>query len=519
MIHTRTLPLLAPWRPLWAALAALLWLVACPATAWAQAPKVSFRVEPTQLKVGQVLQVTVEIENYSGGLAPPAFPPVQGFAMGGTSTSIRIINGRQTFSQGMNYLARTPGTVQVPPFEVRVQGKAYQFKGKTVTVMPSTNPNAQQAPDLGFDSRVDDFQGDATQPPDIRLEMQLSTATCYAGEEVRLEVKCLVYETDVPRIHLAYDDVAEMMATYKLPDCWVVQEQMTTAPVAGVVRDGRRYAAVTVAQLRLYPLKPGVILLPALRMAYTGAVSKGNKGLMVYDKFYAESQPRTLKAQALPPPPPHLAGEAVAVGNFVLTDKLATNRTPALTPTTYTLTLTGRGNLSLLPPPVVSASDTAFDWEATNVEVQYLPFDHAESGTVVYTYALTPRREGVQRLQPPVFYYFNPQTGRYDSLRPSPTEVLVLPAYLSAVGDDFFAQRLAQADATLRSRPLPLPALLAGLLAFMLLAALLYRYGRQMLAGLRTLPAQLKQAWQLAQGKAPSLPAKLRRHKPQDPFA
>jgi hypothetical protein len=125
-----------------------------------------------------------------------------------------------------------------------------------------------------------------------------------------------------------------------------------------------------------------------------------------------ELEVRPLPAEGRP------AGFAGAVGQFEFDARVQPTELAAGEPVTVTLSLAGRGNLGLVSAPSLGANDQlrVYDAKLITEEVDAA----AASGRKVYEQVLIPRSASVTSLPAVAFSYFNPESGRYETIQRGP---------------------------------------------------------------------------------------------------
>lgn len=218
------------------------------------------------------------------------------------------------------------------------------------------------------------------------------------------------------------------------------------APPAPVVRDARRCFETLSYRRALFPLFPGAAVIPPATLTYA---------LPLSTSFFAREENfevRTDSARFVAVEPP-LAGRPVgyagAVGSLAAVARFGAATSRMGDPVTFTLRLTGLGNVKLLPRPAL-----AVEWATVALGGERVTIDTTAprvSGTKEFDWLLTPRRAG--RLLAPVVRYpfFDPVLGRYDVALVETSSIDVAPATLAsadtAIGSRYSIRRAMRDEA------------------------------------------------------------------------
>ena len=207
----------------------------------------------------------------------------------------------------------------------------------------------------------------------------------------------------------------------------------------------------------LFPLSPGRYAIPASRLTYA---------LPQSPSFFSREEERTLRSEALafvaidPPQRGRPGGWSGAVGRWSVTARADAATARVGDPFVLSLRVTGVGNATLLPRPVI-----VIPWGELVPEDEHVSLDSTPSalaGTKEFSWLVTPRDPGLATVPALEYVYFDPIARRYDVARSTPITIRVAPGDLVRVpararepgADTVLALRPALAGA----RPLALPA-------------------------------------------------------------
>ncbi len=383
----------------------------------------------TDIGVNEVFTISItleneEVENYSG------FPDITDMLKRGTSSSAstNIINGQMSFTQSIiqNYIPTKEGKFVIKPFTMKVNGKAIFCPGATIHVGP---PVQRKRSSTFFDTDVDDFFGNTREPTefvDVKDKAFLAVSTSkneiYVGEGVTTALSFYVAEDNEAEMQF-YDLQNQLMALVKKikpGHCW--EENFMIQQVEGQPVDinGKRYMQYKLYEATFYPLTAKDISFPSLDLKlikYKVAKNPSFFGNNRQEDFKIfKSAYKKVKVKELPP---HPLRDKVAVGVFELREDLRPIKVEAGKGFTYVFKIIGEGNISSISAP---------DILTTEKITIYPPSIHQTinrlMGRVVgdktFTYYGTPLDTGIYQLKDYLqFTFFNPKTGKYESLRPA----------------------------------------------------------------------------------------------------
>ncbi len=307
-----------------------------------------------------------------------------------------------TLTEGRFVVATsTPGRVVLPQFLASAGIAAARSAPLVVDIRPAMTTSAlvlvRATLDAGDGRRADTLY--IGQQVDYVVDVQLNDAA-----RQRLRHNPTFFPPDMPAT-LAYD----------------------LAPPAPVVRAARRCFETLSYRRALFPLFPGPAVIPPATLTYA---------LPLSTSFFAREENfevRTDSARFVAIEPPlagRPAGYAGAVGRLAAVTRFGAASSRMGDPVTFTLRLTGLGNVKLLPRPAVDV-----DWATVAPAGERVTIDTTAarvSGTKEFDWLLTPRRAG--RLQAPIVRYpfFDPVLGRYDVALADGSTIDVAPATLAA---------------------------------------------------------------------------------------
>lgn len=372
----------------------------------------SLEVEaPRSVYEGQQFQVTFSVDAKPSAFEQPVWGPIQ-VQMGpsvGQSTSVQIINGSmsRSFSYSYTFVCRVPraGAYTIPSASVVVDGKRVTSQPFNIEVVPlSGGPGSTQS---GSDT------GERANGDDLFVAISLSRKDVYQGEPIEATLR--IYT----RLDLvAFDDI-------RFPDFkgfWAKElETPQQISFTSVTVNGRRYNMGVLKRYLLYPQRHGEVTIDPMRISVQYRVRTQSRSF--FDEFMGtfrtasatlSSQPQRVNVKPLPQgkPSSFLGGVgAFSVKSSLDRDSIKTNEA-----VTYSLEVSGTGNLQLLTAPSLTMPATVEVFPPKTDE-RISSKTGGQQGTVVYEYVLIPRAPGNITLPPFEFSYFDPTSRSYKTVK------------------------------------------------------------------------------------------------------
>ena len=398
---------------------------------------VSFTVQaPRQVNEGSKFNVTFVLKNAEGsGFVAPDIPgatKLYGPALS-TSYSQSWVNGKSSSSSSqeytMIYKATKQGRLSVGAASVDVNGRRMTTKPFTIDVLP---------PDKAANSRTRSLQEDQQQHERRGVQyddpITQSADKAVTGNDifVRIEMsKPRVYEQQAVvctiKLYTKYQ-VSQFIPTLQPSFDGFLIEEIPMQPSLNNVEthNGQQYMVAVLKKCILYPQQSGKL-----------TITSGNYDVNVvqYENyrtiFGTLSQPvekklvvksNTATVNILPLPEPKPADFTGAVGRFTVATSI--NPTPLKTyqAATYSYVVTGTGNLKYIKAPEIAFPKQMDVYDPkTNLKVN--PGGGDMSGSVQIDYPFIPQFAGDFTIPASRFTFFNPETGKYESI-PVPEQPL-----------------------------------------------------------------------------------------------
>lgn len=431
-------------------LAALFVLAIVPVVA---AEKVTFEANsPLTVAVGEPFRVEFALNAIpdKGTFKAPSFEGFEVIAgpVESTGHSVQIVNNSMTRVTNCTItfvlVPQAAGTATVGAAEVAVDGTVYRTKPLAIeTVDEGQAPGGAAAGGGGQAGQSGEASSEAAAQSrvakdDILLRAIVSRTTVFKGEPLRVTFK--LYER-VPVV--GYNDV-------KFPSFngfWAQELDTQNARRERETFNGKVYETFVAKEYLLYPQQAGTLVIePAELTAVAQVIIQSRRSL---DPFFGGGHdfvnvPRKLQSPRInvtvkPLPSGAPASFSGAVGSFTMDATLPPERLAANSAATYTVKISGTGNLTFVQAPKLTLPAS---FEQYNVKTTESINTSAAgiSGYRQFEYPFIARAEGTYDLEPVEFTYFDPGRMQYMTLHSRPLELEITPDAKGGGSDAYVVQ-------------------------------------------------------------------------------
>ncbi|MCS6933875.1 MAG: BatD family protein [Chitinophagales bacterium] len=398
----------------------------------AQAQVRFYATAPKSVPVNQTFQLSFTIENGSGSNLK--LPPLNDFQiLGGpnTSTSMQWVNGQVTQSVSYTYILKpkAEGTYKIGKASVTVSGVNMESNELTIEVgKPVATPPQTRQP-RGWDPFADDpfFNPYATpaEPEkstaelqeelkdDVLMRVLVSKSSVYKGEMLTVTYK-LYFRQNLTGFNVTKAPAFDGFWSQEVNLDPKRKQQVETY-------NGKQYYTIEVMKYNLYPQRDGTLTIPAIEVNTTALVQARTRSRSIFDDFFNMGRhtqvPLTLKTNTLTVQvkelpagqPPGFQG---AVGRYSFEARISAKETKTDEPITYSMKITGTGNLKFVEAPKLQAPEE-FEVFEPKIKENITNSSEGLTGSKQYDYLLIPRQPGEYTLQAYTFSYFDPATAKY----------------------------------------------------------------------------------------------------------
>lgn len=388
-----------------------------------QAQELKATVNPAKPVVGRPFQVSFQVSGAQASrLQAPDFGGLQ--LLGGPSTfaNTQIINGQVSQSFSYSYTLRAPkaGTFTIGAATIEVGGESVSSKpisvevGAAAAAAGNSGGNAGAAGNAQTDEAI---AGDvmAQIKENVFLRALVSKSDVYQGEQLIVTYKLYT------RAGLSGLDYAESPS---FKNFWKEEFDPENVQFVQEAYKGQQYNTAIIKRAILFPQKSGELEINPLKLDTKVQVrtQTRRRRRSVFDDFFGnggvQEVPYTvssgivkIKSRPLPRDgkPADFTG---AVGDFNLTVTLDNEEIQTGDAATFSVTLSGKGNIKALEMPKLEFPPD-FEVYDPKVDDRSSASSGSISGTKSFDYLVIPRNPGAYKLPKVTFSYFDPVKKRY----------------------------------------------------------------------------------------------------------
>ena len=378
---------------------------------------------------GQPMEIVLTVRDARSAEVPETINvPGLKIQLFGRSTRFEMNNFQITSSLTYTYsvVPERTGEFDIPSVSVQVGGKTIQTNPVRLTVVDSAlgAPSAQPAP---MPSAADPSLPPTPQGQAVPFfgELVFSKKKAWVGEPIPVELRYYFLGTIGGEVGDRPNLAGEGFTTQKL----------NNVPKREQIVNGENYV-VFAFQTSITPAKSGLLEIPPAaleaRLQLPGSVPPGfddffrNFGGMVPPGMFTnarqvsvETRPVQIDVAPLPKQgqPENFTG---AIGKFKMEASVNPKKTGPGDPVTLRVVVSGQGNFEAMGAPVLTGDE---NWRTYPPSENFQPADGVNfSGEKVYEFMLVARTDQTQT--PGVsFSYFDPDTGKYETLTQDPLPV------------------------------------------------------------------------------------------------
>lgn len=355
----------------------------------------------------------------------------------GTSSYTSIVNGKRSHTSQYTYtyvlMPRKTGTFTISQASATVKGKTITSPASTIIQVVSGEASSSQGSSSSRSSSAADgsqsSSGQSSNPgsisgEDLFLRFSLSRTSVVTGQPVTASLK--LYQ----RVNIAgFEDV-------KFPTFNGFWSQETYAPSNVEFQresfDDKIYNTAVLRTWTLIPQQAGSIRIDPAEIVCLVNVRTGSAPRSILDSFFQSdyttvrkrvtSDPCTIRVSALPSGAPASFGGGV--GTFSIKARVSRDSLKTHDAASLILTVSGKGNISLLEAPKVSFPP---DFEQYDVKVTDAVDKSSGglSGSKTFEYPFIPRSGGDFTIAPVAYSWYDTAQGKYVTAQTDPIVIKV----------------------------------------------------------------------------------------------
>lgn len=342
----------------------------------------------------------------------------------GRSTSMQIINGKRTSSSQTTYSyilkPLKVGKFTIPKASAVVKGKNIYSVEQSIEVVGQGSSSQSSSSSAQQPAQRKEQTG-MISDSDLFMKLSLSRNDVVVGEPIIATIK--LYQ----RVNITGFESASFPS---FNGFWSQEvETPTNIEFSRETYDGQIYNAAVLRKFVLIPQQKGQLKIDPAELVCLVNIRVSSGGSSIFDGFFDDyrtvrkkvmSAPLTVNVKPLPSGAP--ASFAGGVGEFNITATVSKDSLKAHEAAALVVTVSGRGNVSLLETPKVSFPP---DMEVYDTKVVSNVAANGLSGSKKYEYPFIPRSHGDFVIEPIKYSYYDVNQKKYVTLETTPIELSV----------------------------------------------------------------------------------------------
>ena len=379
------------------------------------------------VEVGEQFNVTFIVEGEES-VSEFSWTPSEDFQLlwgpqNGRSSSVQIVNGKMTKSVQNTYTyilrATEKGTFTLPSATAKVKKNLIKSAPVSIEVVQGQTASSSAQPQQ--QARQPQRQQGGVNAGDIFLNLTLNRTSAVVGEPVIATLK--LYQ----RVNVAGFEGASFPS---FNGFWSQElEAPTNIEFARETFDGQIYNAALLRKFVLIPQHAGTLTVDPAELVCLVNIRVSSGGSSIFDGFFDDyrtirqkvaSKPVNINVSSLPAGAPASFGGGV--GEFSISAKLSKDVLKTHEAGSLIVTVSGRGNISLLEAPKVSFPP---DMEVYDTKTSDRIDKGGLSGSKTYEFPFIPRSHGDFVIEPVRYTYYDVNQKKYVTLETQPLNILV----------------------------------------------------------------------------------------------
>jgi len=382
------------------------------------AQEVTFNANaPRVVNMGEAFRLSFTLNERPTDLKVPSLADFE--VLGGPSTSsssnMQYINGQmsRSFTYSYTYVLRSrkSGKFTIGAATAKVNDKTYTTDPLEIEVVGSAGSNQPSA----GQGQANPQRSTAASREELYTRLHVNKRDVYLGEQIIATIK--IYS----RANLAGFENMEFPSYNGF-----YTQQIDVPSQISLQRenvDGRIYNTGVLRKNILFPQRTGKITIAPFEIE-CAIRQEVNSGRSVFDNFFGPSyQTVTKSITSLPvninvkPLPEKGKPESFngAIGNFTMNAEADKTELKANEAITFKVRISGTGNIALAEPAEINFPPN-FEVYEPKTSSNIRNTEAGSTGSKTFEYVVIPRFSGTYQVAPVTFSYFNPATGRYQTI-------------------------------------------------------------------------------------------------------
>ena len=362
--------------------------------------------------VGEQIFVQYTINDKGNNFTSPNFNGLQVLSGPNPSTqsSYSFINGKSesTITTTYSYYikASEEGEYIISPASIKVKGKEISSSSLNLKVLKSNNINTNKEREIN---------------DNLFIKVEVDKRNIVVGEQILVTYKLFT------RIDLVNTEIS-------LPDLngfWQ-KDLKTSERFKREILNGVAYNVANVKKSVLTAQKSGKLVIDPLEIKCRIRIANKKKNRDPFSSFFGggynvieesiSSKPILINVDELPTPPSEYYG---TVGNMNIKSNVNKDSINANDAITYTVTITGTGNIELIKPLNISFPE---DFEVYDPKTNEKIFEGGRKRSIKsFEYLLIPRYEGSYTIPSAEIKIYNNKLKKYETKKSSKHNLIILP--------------------------------------------------------------------------------------------
>ena len=340
-----------------------------------------------------------------------------------TSSSTQIINGKITRSKQYSYTyilkCDKPGKYTLAPAQITVDGEKYQSNSLSIEVVKNEGGNTSQQSQSQQSNGSNSFSKD-----DLFITVTNNKSSIFQGEPLVLTTK--IYT----RINL--DNISDI----KHPDYrnFIVQDIEDGNNIQWTYEfvNNKQYRVGTLERKVLYAQKSGAQTIEPTEIEFLIKQRISRRSTSIFDDFFDNNyrmvkkrvKSKSININIKPFPSPRPKSFSGAVGDLSMKVTCSQNKVKVNDGITIKAVISGTGNHKLMSAPEFNFS-TDFDTFDPTTKNNFTNTVSGMKGSKTFEYLIIPRFGGNYTIDPLVFTYFDPKSGKFVTIKSDPIVIEV----------------------------------------------------------------------------------------------
>ncbi len=372
-------------------------------------------IPPRTVIAGNKFSVTFRLKNATGsGIKVPNIDGCTLVYGPATSTmmSYEIVNGRQSSSSTVDYVytyrADEPGEHTIGSATITADNKTYTTKAVKFKVLPPDKAAA-----AGQGARVDDINSQTpdrtVSANDVFVRIILNKSRAYEQEAILCTIK----------LYTKYSISSFLPTTQPAFDGFLIEE-LNLQPQLNEMEhyNGENYMTAVLKQCIIFPQKSGKLTINSGKYDITVIQHERFSGFWggsrpVEREIHVSSNSASINITPLPQPQPE--GFTGAVGDYTIDSRLSTSSFRTNEAASLIYTIKGTGNIKSIREPQIDFP-SEFEQYTPQTDVHSQVSGSNVTGSMTIDYTFVPQSVGEFTIGADNFVFFNPETGKYQTL-------------------------------------------------------------------------------------------------------